>query len=679
MTNVDYRFTTTEEGSLVFRSTVSSFGLDSVTDKDISSFYTKFSSYSHIDTGLLPVNNTGLLSIRSAGNHMQVAYQYEPGMYRINWGAYEGDSNAQAYYVAQPYRIVVGDFLDGNFLGARIFYTVEPVTHPRVQLYHVNLPNINCKGYRGNGVGWTCLYRNHDVTDYPFNEKLLYLLERCSGVEAYNDANMSETDGPRFYKSHYQDDSSYSYLWNPSDWQTKSENEGYAWTINPELWIPIKVKGIDDQSQHCEDGIDFTFYEALLGNYSAYYYDDYLPKPINALARNDIDFDNKRIFDWFKLSYNSSQTEFNKVENLNLGTQLKTTFSTSPTMKAFSNEEENEDEESEISWICESCGSGYSSDIDYITVNEEHIICYNCSDKAVWSEYEDQHIWADDSIECKTTRDYFSNNGSYEFINCFFCGAVHINVNDPLLSEINLNLYVLEGSDLDDEKLNCCSNCISTSEVQNLLSSGQYQYTLKQCILCTDQSEVPIPSYIDLTQTESINFPNIYISSLSEEASFSVACNYHYAMINPSFRYNPSYDPYLGKSNIVLCICGKETPISDFESIHPEQMPWSTFWLYFSLHEFIPVEHVDKFITNTHPDYSYRNNLDEYDANCRMHLTEVCSECANSNHTPYDMSKEQRFEYLKNTITSYIQNKDIHHRVFYGFNINIESLTSKLF
>lgn len=677
MTNVDYRFTTTEEGSLVFRSTVSSFGLDSVTDKDISSFYTKFSSYSHIDTGLLPVNNTGLLSIRSAGNHMQVAYQYEPGMYRINWGAYEGDNSAQAYYVAQPYRIVVGDFLDGNFLGARIFYTVEPVTHPGVQLYHVNLPNINCRGYRGNGVGWTCLYRNHDVTNYPFNEKLLYLLERCSGVEAYNDANMSETDGPRFYKAHYNNASEYSYLWNPSDWQTKSENEGYSWTINPELWIPIKVKGIDDQAEHYEDGINFTFYEALLGNYSAYYYDSYLPKPINALARDDIQFDNNKIFDWFKISYNSSETDFNKVENLDLGTRLKSSFSVSPTVAAFSFDVDTEEEPD---WVCQSCNEGYGSDTDYLTVNEDELICYNCADKVVYSEHEDQHLWIDASVECNTTHEYFSIDGPYEYVCCTFCGAMHVNAKESAdINEISLNMYVLEGSDIDDHKIHCCSNCISTPEILNVISAGQYDYKFEQCQLCTSESKVPIPSHLDLTQNESINYSNVYISSLNDQPSFSVACNYHYALIDPFHSYNPSYHPYLGDDNIALCLCGKELRISEFKPVHPDNMSWSTFWLYFNLSEAIPVEHIDKFVSNTHPDYSYRTNIEEYDISCRMYFSKACPECAEPEHNLYELDKDQRLEYLRNKISSYIQNKDIHHRMIYGFNISIESITPKLF
>jgi len=158
MDKVTYSFVK-DEGNFVFRSKVNSFNLDHVTDKDVSSFYTSFSNYAYFDTGLLPLDGTGLLGIRKAGDHTQVIYQHKPGMYYVNWGAYERDYDAVKFYFAQPYRIVIIDFLDNNLLGARTFYTVEPATHSGVQLYHVNLPNINCKGYRGNAVGWICLYQ----------------------------------------------------------------------------------------------------------------------------------------------------------------------------------------------------------------------------------------------------------------------------------------------------------------------------------------------------------------------------------------------------------------------------------------------------------------------------------------------------------------------------------------
>lgn len=109
MSNIDYKFVQNQEGVLAFQSTIDSFGIQNVTEKDISSFYVNFSSSAFLDTGLLPVDGTGLLAYRKADNHEQIVYQIKPGFYHINWGAHEGDSNARTYYVAQPYRVVIAD------------------------------------------------------------------------------------------------------------------------------------------------------------------------------------------------------------------------------------------------------------------------------------------------------------------------------------------------------------------------------------------------------------------------------------------------------------------------------------------------------------------------------------------------------------------------------------------
>ena len=64
---VDYSFVQQESSdSLIFRSRINSFNLDHVTDKDLASFYTSFSNYALMDTGLLPLDGTGLLAIRKA-------------------------------------------------------------------------------------------------------------------------------------------------------------------------------------------------------------------------------------------------------------------------------------------------------------------------------------------------------------------------------------------------------------------------------------------------------------------------------------------------------------------------------------------------------------------------------------------------------------------------------------
>ena len=115
-----------QDGNILVRSTVKSFNLDHVTDKDITSYYRNVSNQALFDTGLLPLNGTGTLAIRSAGRHTQIAFQHAPALAYINWGANEGDPKAKAYLLAQPYRIWIADLLDGNLYGARMFYSPYP-------------------------------------------------------------------------------------------------------------------------------------------------------------------------------------------------------------------------------------------------------------------------------------------------------------------------------------------------------------------------------------------------------------------------------------------------------------------------------------------------------------------------------------------------------------------------
>lgn len=373
MSNVQYSFVNTDEGNLTFRSSVNSFGLDHVTDKDMTSFYTSFSNYSYIDTGLMPVDGSGLLALRSAGNHTQIVYQHKPGMYYINWGQYEGDRNATKYYVAQPYRIVIADLMDGNIYGARTFYSPIPVTHPDTPLYHVNLPNINCKGYRGNGVGWICLYHNEDISKYPFGEKLAKVLDRCSGTEAYNDQNMSETDGPRFYSGHNKP----IYLYDPNEWQKHSEQNGYEWTLDFDLWIPVLVKDRDHQEKHYPNGNPLTLADAITGNYQAYYTDTTIPKPVNQILRSDYTLPADKVFAWFKQAYNSSTTQPPAINVIESSQTVK--LNQSLAQPVFSVQDDDE------SWSCDDCGECYSPDISPNTTYGSPFICDSCFDNYIYA------------------------------------------------------------------------------------------------------------------------------------------------------------------------------------------------------------------------------------------------------------------------------------------------------
>lgn len=389
----NYSLLKRDDGNYVLRSSITSFGLNQITDKDIVSFYRHFSAMSHFDTGLMPLDGTGVLSIRSTGPHMQISVQHAPGCYHINWGATESDRNANTYYLAQPYRIVVGDFINGTLLGAKMFYSPYPITHSNQPLYHVNLPNINCRGYRGNAVGWICLYLKEDWSALPFNEKITRLIERCSGVETYNDANMSETDGPRFYEQKYRtsnkDYTAYDYLWRPDKWQSKTASEGFQWTLGDGLWIPILVKDMDHQSRHQDDGVPLTFAMAVLGNYQAYYTDRNIPKLYNLAAREDLSLTNEQIADMVKSSFALAPSLYSFVGKDNpytFSVEHREKKATTKSQSALFEQEEEQEEEEET-WTCDHCseifGNDHSATFDYIG----NAICHNClSDHYVYLE-----------------------------------------------------------------------------------------------------------------------------------------------------------------------------------------------------------------------------------------------------------------------------------------------------
>jgi hypothetical protein len=493
-----------EDGNYILRSSITSFGLNQVTDKDIVSFYKYFSSTASFDTGLIPLDGTGVLSIRSAGHHMQIAIQHAPGCYYINWGDIEGDRNASTYYLAQPYRIVVGDFVNGNLLGARMFYSPISITHPNQPLYHVNLPNINCKGYRGNGVGWICLYLKEDWSTFSFNEKVAKLIERCSGVETYNDANMSETDGPRFYMEQYKknygnDFKQYDYLWYPNKWQEKSFDkngkDNYSWTLNQDLWIPILVENMDSQESHYPGGIPLTFSMALLGNYQAYYTDRQIPKLYNVVARKDLDLTNSQIADMIKSSFALAPAiyQFDSKDNpYNFSVEHREKKAiTKVTPQLFNDDgEEEQEEEEEETWTCECCSEEFvGGENDVIFDYNGNCVCSTCaSENYVYLETPSE--WYPKNSEYVF---YANNLGLYlhsELDNCFQCGNCDHSWGALAASKIAIPVY-----EIDSQGNYVCENCIKEYAEKN-----GYEEYLEKCSACGKNHVI----------NNSVTFPNSF-------------------------------------------------------------------------------------------------------------------------------------------------------------------------
>lgn len=235
------------------------------------SMFDTLSMSAYFDSGIMPLEGSGVLSLRQCAGRTQIVFQHAPGIQYILWGARERDPNAKARYLAQPYRIVIIDHVDGELRGARHFYSPVPITHAEQPLYHCNVPNLNCKGYNGTSVGWICIYRTESYKDLNLAQKIHKSVERASGHEAYNDANMRGTDGTRFYKATFEGKKGLEFLYDPDAWEKKTQKQGWEWTLDADLWIPIKVQDMDHQNAHDPKGKPLTLEWAMMGNYMAYY------------------------------------------------------------------------------------------------------------------------------------------------------------------------------------------------------------------------------------------------------------------------------------------------------------------------------------------------------------------------------------------------------------------------
>lgn len=265
----------------------SAMDIPSSTKVEMMGIMDKLATNMPFETGVMPITADGVLSIRKGFGYEQIVYQRQAGVYSVKWGAHEDDSDAKYYPLAHPYRIIIGDFLNGNLLGVRHFFSPDAVCSPTQQLYAVNLPNTNTIGYRNTSVGWVCLYHTDDTKNFSIAERINYMIARESGAaEPYNDSNMSHTDGTRYYQNHKYP----SYMWDKVAWAKKTAAEGYQWICDEKLLVPIRVSKDNDHADRITEDTDdetsyaYTLHHAMFGPYSAYYDDKTYDKPINVLV-----------------------------------------------------------------------------------------------------------------------------------------------------------------------------------------------------------------------------------------------------------------------------------------------------------------------------------------------------------------------------------------------------------
>lgn len=222
------------------------------------------------ETGIIPQQGSGLISLRKGFGRLQFVYQIEPQVHTVKWDKYESTTDKKTYQLAEPWKIIISDYDNGNFLGSRHFYSPEPILSYNQPLYVINLPNTNTVGYSGNSIGWICHYHYDNTTQFSISEMINYAVYRESGLnEPYNDANMSETDGPRFYSGRGAPE----FIWDPVEWAKKTAEEGVDWTLDPSLWQVVKIDWNKTKSAESFDdnGEIYTLSDAVFKPYYAYY------------------------------------------------------------------------------------------------------------------------------------------------------------------------------------------------------------------------------------------------------------------------------------------------------------------------------------------------------------------------------------------------------------------------
>lgn len=222
----------------------------------------------------------GVRLLRTNGEHTQVLVECPPAINRICWSRSEGEGHAgkfAVYLVAQPYRIIHAHYRETQMIGARMFYRPRPLYSFDDELYHVNLPNINCEGYHNTGVGWVCFYGDGSTVNMNWSQRIARLIERCSGSEGYN-GNMSHIDG----KHHYQANGAPSWTYSPSSWEKKSDKHGVELALQDNVWLPVLVNDQDDQLRHTAGGRPLTVGMAVNGRSPMAYGDTGILPGINA-------------------------------------------------------------------------------------------------------------------------------------------------------------------------------------------------------------------------------------------------------------------------------------------------------------------------------------------------------------------------------------------------------------
>jgi hypothetical protein len=317
---------------------------------------------------------------------------------------------------------------------------------------------------------------------------------------------MSETDGARFYQHRNKPE----YFWNPAEWQEKSNAEGFNWTLDSDLLIPVKVKDMDNQGQHDDNGVELTLGMAMLGNYQAYYYDEQHTKMYNKVSRSDMELSNKDIANFVKASFASAPVTYTHQQKDNpydftISHREQNGSATLDISKLFNLSEE------EQSWVCDYCQGTQSSENDTTYDAYDNPVCEDCIENYfVHIKSVDKYYREDDQyLVYVESADTWFHQQHDTVIECTECSTSHAESGNGILQLLTVQSKFHK----DQDNTMLCSDCFIAYANNNDLELGSCMACAKTLITSTGwESTYPKVKTIDINVINPDESTSHYVS-----------------------------------------------------------------------------------------------------------------------------------------------------------------------
>jgi hypothetical protein len=220
----------------------------------------------------------------------------------------------------------------------------------------------------------------------------------------------------------------------------------------------------------------------MLGDYQAYYTDNYRPKSINSLSRSDLNFDSNNITLWIARSHHASLLADKAYNPMEASKEIRMDFNTNIQPGGFDIDDEDEEEEEEdtmMSIACPITGKVCHVDQDdHMVDTNGNAYCEPCfSENVAFCENTDEYIPINDpKVKWIDSQGIYVNTDHAEVENCDNCGTAHIVENNSKF------LYT------SSTGIQVCKDCISSYANKNFNPSTESLpdgSTVGNCVGCS--------------------------------------------------------------------------------------------------------------------------------------------------------------------------------------------------